>query len=84
MNTTYTFLLTWENNTNSDSTEFCAKDQNEVKSLFKDFIKENPDTKPIGSVQVETVYNEEDAKEYGADYFAGENCPKTYTFTLPD
>ena len=65
----YTFLLSWENSTNMDSTEFCAETKNEVINLFRNFIKENPNTKPIGTVHAETIYDQDDAEEYGDKYF---------------
>ena len=80
----YTFLLSWENSTNMDSTEFCAETKNEVINLFRNFIKENPNTKPISTVHAETIYDQDDAEEYGDKYFPanGKLDASSFDFSL--
>ena len=69
----YTFEYTFKNpdypeNNELDATQFCTETKREADRLFKDFLKEEGLSADIKPENVEVVYNEDDAEEYGKDY----------------
>lgn len=64
---TYRFDFFTEND-EPDSTEFCAKSEQEAIMLFKDWCISDEQMERVPEFTVEQVYNKYDAAEYGTQY----------------
>lgn len=63
-----TYEFSWEIDERPDATQFCAKTEDEAIMLFEDFCAdERIDPQ---EVNIDIVYDEDDAKEYGDDYIS--------------
>ncbi|MDD6072466.1 MAG: hypothetical protein PUC12_16890 [Clostridiales bacterium] len=66
----FTYLIQYEGGDNFGSIEFCAQTKNEARKLFNDWcIIDNKMNVPVVPKSIEIVYNEEDALEYGDNYY---------------
>lgn len=65
-----TYEFSWEIDDQPDVTQFCAKTEDEAIMLFEDFCADER-IDPT-EVNIDIVYDEDDAKEYGDDYISYE------------
>ena len=65
-----TYEFSWEIDDQPDATQFCAKTEDEAITLFEDFCADER-IDPT-EVNIDVVYDEDDAKEYGDDYISYE------------
>ena len=65
-----TYEFSWEIDDRFDATQFCAKTEDEAITLFEDFCADERIDPTV--VNIDVVYDEDDAKEYGDDYISYE------------
>ena len=81
----FTFKFTFTANGKEDSAEFCAHSVAEAERFFEEwFLNENEsNTGEIPFYEVEVVYNEEDADDYGNRYGTPEDHNRICHYCRP-
>jgi hypothetical protein len=68
-NKMFTFRFSFDNNGRPDEIEFCASTQKEAIYLFNDWCRTQNNMDKLPDVSnIDIVYNQYDADEYGNDY----------------
>ena len=67
----FTYLIKYDGIDDFGSIEFCAESRNEAINLFNQWcVDDNKMSTPVPIKSIETIYNDDDAKEYGDEYQA--------------
>lgn len=68
----FTYLIKYDGIDDFGSIEFCAESRNEAINLFNQWCADdNKMLAPVPIKSIETIYNDNDAEEYGDEYQVG-------------
>lgn len=64
-----TYLIRYDGIDGFESIDFCAESRNEAIILFNQWcVDDNKMSAPVPIKSIETIYNDNDAEEYGSKY----------------
>jgi len=67
-----TYLIRYDGVDGFGSIDFCAENKKEAISLFNKWcVGDNKMSAPVPIKSIETIYNDNDAEEYGDEYYTG-------------
>lgn len=68
-----TYLIRYDGIDGFESIDFCAGSRNEAINLFNQWcVDDNKMSASVPIKSIETIYNDDDAEEYGDEYGAGD------------
>lgn len=69
----YTYLIQYDGFDGFGSIDFCAENRKEAINLFNQWcVNDNKMPAPVPIKSIETIYNDDDAEEYGDEYGVGD------------
>ena len=75
----FTYLIQYDGIDGFGSVDFCAESKNEAINLFNQWcVANNKIMKPVSIKNIEIIYNESDAQEYGDRYGKGKGILNEY------